>query len=310
MTRWWESLKDDPMGWLLGDDDPSIAYFFLSEVLERPDHSLALRDARLGIRSSPAVSAILDRQHSDGWWETPDHLTEPQYRATLWQLYLLAELGMTGQDFRVATAADFVLETFMTPEGDFMLTPTGPVVQHWAPGLLLWSLYRLGYEEDERIQRAMERLVMVAVAGDWVGRDADGKPRPWSGLRTLWAISEIDEERRSSDMRAAIGQGASAFLRHALMTPPAEALRLSFPNYDPRDVLFALRVLTALDYGTDPRVRSALESVLRKQMDGGRWPLERAFQDAFLQWGELGQANRWITLNVLRVLKRISECRN
>lgn len=305
MTEWWEPLTDDPMEWLLESDDPSITYFFLSEILERPDHSRPLRDARQQIRTSPAVQTILDHQHADGWWETPDHLTEPKHRTTLWRLYLLAELGMTGQDFRVATAADYVLETFMTSDGDFLLTPDGPVVRHWVPGLLLWSLYRLGYLEDERIRRATGRMVDIAVAGDWIGRDADGRPRPWAGLRTLWAISAVPAQYRSSGMEEVVGQGANAFLQHALMTPSAEAKQLSFPNYDPQDVLYALRVLTALGFGSDPRVTSVLEKLLQKQVDGGRWPVERVFENDGLDWGEPGRANRWITLNVLRVLKRV-----
>ncbi|MFQ5856777.1 MAG: hypothetical protein ACE5LU_14175 [Anaerolineae bacterium] len=307
MTRWWEPLTGDPVRWLLEGDDPSILYFFLSDVLERPNHSLALRDARLRIPTSPAVRTIFSRQHPDGWWETSDHLTEPAFTATLWQLYLLAELGMTGQDFRVATAADFVLETFMTPGGDFMLTPDGPVAHHWAPGLLLWSLHRLGYAEDERIRRASDRMTAVALVSDWVGRDAEGRSPLWVSLGTLWAMSAIPVQYRSPDMQAAIRQGADVFLQHALMTPPASALRLSFPNYDPRDMLFAMRVLADLGLGADPRVRSAMESVLQRQMDGGRWPLERAFQNAGLDWGQPGRANRWITLNVLRVLKRLCD---
>ncbi|MFQ5341899.1 MAG: hypothetical protein ACE5F6_10180 [Anaerolineae bacterium] len=304
MTRWWEALRGDPMAWLLQDDEPSIAFFFLAEVLERPKHSLALHDARLRIRTSPAVQAILSRQNPEGWWETPHHLAEPRYDATLWQLYLLAELGMTGQDFRVATAADFVLETFLTPAGDVMLTPEGPVTQHQVTGLLLWSLHRLGYAEDERIRRASDRMVAHALAGDWLGPDAEGQSGDWGGLCILWAMSAIPPQYRNDDTRAAMQQGADLFLRQALSAPPAEALQLSFPNYDPLDVLYALRVLTDLGHGPDERVRLALDSVVQKQMDGGRWPLDRAVGSAGLDWGQAGDANRWVTLNVLRVLKR------
>jgi hypothetical protein len=212
---------------------------------------------------------------------------------------------MTGQNFEIATAADYVLTTFMTPEGDFRLVRDGPVVHHWVPGLLLWSLRRLGYGDDERVLLASERMTAVALAGDWVGRDGEGQPRPWSGLRTLWAMSEIPPPSRSSQVEAAVGQGANAFMQHALMVPSADALQIGFPNYDPQDLLYGLRVLTALGYGTDPRVRSALERVIDKQLDGGRWPLERSFQDDGLDWGQLGDGNRWVTLNVLRVLKRV-----
>lgn len=301
--KWWQPLSGDPMRWLLEDDDPSIVYFFLLEIAERPNHSLALQDARLRIRSSPAVRAILSRQHPDGWWETPDHLTEPRYTATLWQLYLLAELGMTGQDFRVATAADFVLETFMTPEGDFTLTPDGSQVNQSVAGLLLWSLHQLGYAEDERVRFASERMTRVTLAGGELKHAAGPPSRLWAGLPVLWAISAIPPEYRSNPMEALADQGADAFLEHALPAPPASALQLSFPNYDPQDILYALRVLTSLGYGSDPRLQPGLAMVIDKQLEGGRWPLERAFQNAGLNWGPVGHANRWVTLNVLRVLK-------
>ncbi len=283
-------MRGDPSNWLLDESDPSVRYFFLTDILERPLDQPTGREARQAIRSSPAVQSILATQNPDGWWETPDDLYRPKHRATAWQLILLAELGATGQDFRVAEAADFVLARGTRPDGNIHLS---------AP--LLRSLLRFGYSDDPRVQNALEALIARARARD----DPDGdEPCPWAGLKTLWVLSEVPPDRRGPEAQAIIARDAERFLSQDFAALPDERVLLIFPPFTQADLLFGLRMMVALGLGGDPRLAPAIQRIVARQDEWGRWPLERGFSNHALADSEMvGQPSKWITLNVLRVLK-------
>lgn len=287
---WWRPLSGDPANWLLDESDPSVRFFFLSDILERPLDQPTGREARQAIRSSAVVRSILAAQHTEGWWETPDDLYQPKYWATAWQLLLLAELGMSGQDARIAEATEFVLAQSARPDGT-------PIVS--AP--LLRSLLRFGYGDDPRVQGAVESLVTRALARD----DPDGhEPVPWAGLKTLWALSEISPDHRSPQALALIDRDAGRFLSQDFASLPAGRTLLTFPPFTQADLLFGLRVMTALGLGGDPRLAPAIQCIVDKQDERGRWSLEHGFPNHALADTEVvGQPSKWVTLNVLRVLK-------
>lgn len=71
-------------------------------------------------------------------------------------------------------------------------------------------------------------------------------------------------------------------------------------NIDTLEVLF---ILSKLGY-KDARMQDALEIMISKQDDQGKWILENTFNGR-LQVGieRKGNPSKWITLNALRVLK-------
>jgi hypothetical protein len=65
-------------------------------------------------------------------------------------------------------------------------------------------------------------------------------------------------------------------------------------------------VLTALGYGSDPRLQPALELLLSKQDERGRWKLEYTYNGkTWVDIEEKKQPSKWVTLRALRVLNRI-----
>jgi len=70
------------------------------------------------------------------------------------------------------------------------------------------------------------------------------------------------------------------------------------------DVLEILGILTRLGY-KDERMKEAIDLVVSKQDEQGRWILENTYSGRFLVNIERkGKRSKWITLNALRVLKR------
>jgi hypothetical protein len=70
------------------------------------------------------------------------------------------------------------------------------------------------------------------------------------------------------------------------------------------DVLEILGILTHLGY-KDKRMQDALDVVISKQDDQGRWMLENTFNGRFqVSIEQKSKSSKWITLNALRTLKR------
>ena len=81
-------------------------------------------------------------------------------------------------------------------------------------------------------------------------------------------------------------------------------LRLGFPLMYQTDILEILDILTRLGV-KDERMQDAMDIVVSKQDDQGRWILENTFNGRFITNIETkGKPSKWITLNAIRVLKK------
>jgi hypothetical protein len=71
------------------------------------------------------------------------------------------------------------------------------------------------------------------------------------------------------------------------------------------DVLEILGILTRLGYH-DERMQEAIDLLISKQDNQGKWKLESTFNGRFQTNIEhKGKPSKWITLNALKVLKNI-----
>jgi len=81
-------------------------------------------------------------------------------------------------------------------------------------------------------------------------------------------------------------------------------LKFSFPLMYQTDALEILDILTALGY-RDERMQEAIDILVSKQDDDGRWNLERTFNGRFqTNIEQKDKPSKWITLKALTVLKR------
>lgn len=70
------------------------------------------------------------------------------------------------------------------------------------------------------------------------------------------------------------------------------------------DVLLNLAALVEAGYGGDSRLDEAVELVLSKQDEGGRWKMEYSYNGKM--WTDVetkGQPSKWVTLRALRVIR-------
>lgn len=336
MGDWRGALRADPLDWLLEPSDPAVRHLALRDLLEEPPDAPAVREARRAAMRADPIASIVAAQHPDGYWQKPGPGYAAKYTGTVWSLMFLDQMGADPSDPRVRRACDYVLAHSAATSGGFGASgshvdrpPPPSAVLHCLNGNLLRALIGFGYLDDPRVQRAIEweatsitaegfteagfRYYASGTSGPGFGCAANGKlPCAWGAIKAMLAFARIPPRRRTRAVRTAIGQGV-AFLMAA---DPAVAdypsasnvssswFKLGFPSGYVADVLQNLEALTEFGYGRDPRLENALERVLAKQDDSGRWRNEYPYRGKL--WAEADEPrgpSKWVTLRACRVLK-------
>jgi hypothetical protein len=78
MERWKTLLNADATDWLLEDTNPSVKYFCLRWLLDKPEDDMAVVSTSEAIAQSDSVKKLLRRQRPEGYWGTdtrPHHGT-------------------------------------------------------------------------------------------------------------------------------------------------------------------------------------------------------------------------------------------
>jgi len=339
-VKWLEPFNADPLPWLLDFDrvNPGVRYFSLIDLLDRDPASSEVLKAQKDIMDSGPVPAILARQNSEGYWSKPGPGYGPKYQGTTWQIIFLAQLGADLNLPSVRAGCEYVLDHNPAPYGGFSYTGQNSGLIHCIQGNLCAALIDLGWLGDTRLEKAIEWLARsvtgegIAPAGErqaavrylrsgnsgpgFLCSANDHLPCAWGAIKVMLALSKIPEEARSTSVQAAIDTGIEfLFSRDPAVAdypmgysekPNTSWFKFGFPLGYITDVLQNLEVLTALGYGSDPRLQPALELLLNKQDRHGRWKLEYTYNGkTWVDIEEKKQPSKWVTLRALRVLKRI-----
>ena len=65
MSDWKAVLKADPLPWLLEDDNPSVQYSTLVDIMGEPDSSLPVREAKSRSMETGTWPKIWERQNPE-----------------------------------------------------------------------------------------------------------------------------------------------------------------------------------------------------------------------------------------------------
>jgi hypothetical protein len=315
----------------LETDNPSVRYLALTEIMGFPDSHPEAAEAKAAIMERGTVADILAKQKKGGFWDRKeDFYVRAKYGGTVWQVIILAELGADGNDDRIRKACEFIIEISQDRQsGGFSYRGSqlnGGFHSGVIPcltGNLVWSLLRFGYSGDPRIKRGIDWITTYLRFDDGEGDTPKGWPYDkreacWGKhtclmgiVKSLKALSEIPAKRRSSEVARVIEQGSEYLLRHHLFKRSHDLskvakpkwLKFGFPTVWDSDALDVLLLLTRLGY-KDRRMEEAVELVLSKQDDQGRWLLENTFNGRFqVDIEQKGKPSKWVTLNALRALR-------
>jgi hypothetical protein len=331
MTSWKSLLNSDPTDWLLESDNPSVRSFTLTEILEKAESNAEVKKAKADIMKVGVVPQILSSQNDDGSWESPNQFYTAKYKGTVWQLLILAELGPDGHNPQIQKACEFIINHSQDHEsGGFAIHESAKngggrhsEVIPCLTGNLLWSLIKLGYLKDERIQKGIDWINHYQRFDDGIALAPKGWPYDkfemcWGKhtchmgvVKTLKALSEIPAHLRSKITQKTIEHSIEYLLIHHLYKKSHDYnsvskpgwLRLGFPLMYQTDILEILGILIILNC-KDKRMQDAIDIIVSKQDQQGRWKLENTFNGRFtVDIEQKGKSSKWITLNALRVLK-------
>ena len=187
------------------------------------------------------------------------------------------------------------------------------------------AMLRLGYNNDARLARALGWLVKVQnMDGGWLcpywkAHVNDTHGCFYGSICPMEAFSEVPATERSDQMKQAIERGAEYLLMHRLYKADHHGfriinkrwLRFGFPWFYGYDILRGLSVLTKLGYENDSRLCDAVELLVQKRQSDGTWLLDVSpIGRMHVNFEPVGKPSKWITLNALRVLKRLHKTRN
>ncbi len=310
---------------LLARGNLPILYWLKKDILE-----ISYEREQRNLRKYALRVRLLETQRPDGsWCERVAEKENARTRAwaiidTLKNLFHLYDYGCTLRDEGIARATEFLFST-QTKEGDFR----GAFYDEYVPtfhALALEILCRFGLDRDRRVQRGFRWIVDHRQAdGGWVipyqvhnrlrwekmprastppsYNPVQFDPALPSSLRVTGIILRPFAE--SPTWRGSkVARQAAEWLAQKLLEPDCYEenpyretwAELHYPFWT-TDVLSVLDVLSRLHFTADhPKIQGAIECLLRKQNSQGFWECsnqEASFED-----------HLWVTLSVLRVLKR------
>lgn len=281
VSEWWRHLRGRPFYWVLDGTLPAADLFVLRHVLERPAGARAHRAARLALDESNAVRTLKAglNQPGEGLWH-------PRYRAPLWRLRFLAEIGASA-DERIAEALDCLLDRPADEAG-------APPVN--LDALLLHAGYAFGFADEPRLAiraaRLRARLERAALPDDQTAH-AD-----WL-VQALLALAECPPSRRDPELLRLLLDR----LRRLEPTSLPRYARATFPLFDQPDDLALAGGLLRLGQRPD-WLAPWIAQIEARQDEDGRWSLDHALERPDgVAWEREGSASRWITARAMYVLR-------
>lgn len=283
LDLWKKFLRYDPTRWLLETNDPSILLWYQLDIAHRPTDAPQVMATRERVLYSEPVQTIFAKQDGMGFWGDDHNLAQPYYHATLWNLALLAELGIPRTSRRARNACEFILQNFLNADG------TLDGLNAVESGYLLRAFGYFNSANDTRVLRAARVLRERA--------DSDE-----ARIALLWGWRAFCADEEIANMAE---EAIAHVLRDLRGFQNLEGL-YTLPQFNPRDELFLLRVLSEYDRVNDVPVAPLIETLISKQNERAQWTLERDLNTQLVTPFEgAGNASRWVTLNALRVIVKL-----
>jgi hypothetical protein len=287
--------------WLL-DSDPSIRWQVMRDLTSEASDAIAAERSRVATEGWGAE--LLARQSAKGYW--PGGQWD---LVTLWSLVVLKDLGLDPASKQARKMIDRVERLAFKPLNNrpFLHGETEPCINGRILGVGT-------YFKEPNDALAEQLLSEQLEDGGW--NCEAPKSRRSSFHTTICGLEGLLEYERAGRKSSALTKArkrAENYLldRHmfrSLRTGEVikkSWLRFSYPSFWHYDVLRGLDYLRNAGVKPDSRVDEAIEVVMRRRHQNGRWPLNLLHPERIpLQMEtEVGRASRWNTLRSLRVLR-------
>jgi hypothetical protein len=242
-------------------------------------------------------------------------------------MFILAELGASPDHPGVRRGCEYLLEHAIASNsafsGNSRPQPSGAIL--CLNGNLLFALQQFGYGADRRVEKAIAWMAAAILGDEDTRYYASGTSGPgfacgvneaqpcgWGANKALRALLAIPVADRSSSVERALVAGAEFLLsRDPLKSDypytgrvSSTWFKLGFPLSYWSDVLETTSNLVGMGYGQDDRLRPALDWIMARTDELGRWKLENNLNRKM--WADIekqGKPSKMVTLRALRMLK-------
>lgn len=307
--------------WLLEESQPAIRYRTLTELSGKSEGDPEVRAARERVVKTGWAADILAKQNRDGTWGPEESLYRPKYLSTNWMLLILADLGATKDDPRIAKACERWIDAFAKPDGGFGID--GMRSHLCTAGNMARALVQFGYADHPKVRSAFGWLAENRdKKGGWScfgsGRNLDS----WEGMS---AFAVYPKEKWTEGMKQAVELGAEFFLERELHIQGSHYepwYRFHYPVHYYYDLLVGLEFMTALGYADDKRLGHAMAHLKKRRRSDGRWNLDAVHPDLeskMKEWYDknpkrrptpfalekINEPSKLITLRAMQVLNRL-----
>ena len=303
--------------WLLGEDQPSMRYRALTELLGRREDDPEVKAAKSKIPKVGWAAAILKERNPEGWWVRDWSHFSPMFLSTTWMLLVLSDLGLTRELPEIRQSCELWMRMKPVRYGPAVDVPELSLrsVELCAAGIATRALVRFGYGDDPGVRRTLEWFAQVAnPKGGW---SHFGSGRNLDSWHALGALAALPRPKRSAAIQRAAEAGAEYFLECELHRQGGRYepwYSFHYPVHYFYDILVGLDIITQLGYGDDPRLGYALSLLAKKRLPDGRWALDKVWASSSKS-GSMkpfaleteGSPSKMITLLALSVLNRVGD---
>ena len=158
-------MEQSVIDWLLEENNPSVRYRTLTELLDRKPDDPQAQEAEARIPSSAPVRKLFARMHPDGYWlyrGKGDGVDYAMSSSTHFVLAFLAETAMDRTDERIALAVERYLALRPPSLPDLKPSQIPPDYRYHQSCLYAYNLrtfIMLGYRDDPRVQQRADVLL-------------------------------------------------------------------------------------------------------------------------------------------------------
>lgn len=297
--------------WLL-QSDPAIRWQVMRDLRNEAPETIATERSRVATEGWGAQ--LLARQSPRGNWGGPDE--DRGLLVTLYSLVVLMNLGLDPASKQARKMIERVEKRLV-----FRPLKNRPFLRGETEPCINGRILAIGaYFKEPNAALARQLLHQQLEDGGWNCEAVEpSAKRPLSrrsSFHTTICVLEglLAYERaagKSATVTTARRRGEQYLLErrmfHSLRTGEVidqRWLRFSFPTFWHYDVLRGLDYLRDAGVEPDSRVREAIEAVIKRRHQNGRWPLNLLHAEHLpLEMDtSVGTASRWNTLRALRVL--------
>ena len=317
-------MDERVINWLLEENEPSIRYRTLTELLDYPGESQEVLAAKEQVAVCKNVARIFARRDERGLFPH-----KPEYYGnwtTFKYLTILAELGIANDDERIFPIVDWILtpgddkcEYFAQKDLDRAYILDEANLGSCGQVAFLSTLVRLGYLDDQRVKRLIDVFIDKGrFDGGYLckwkkstHKDQTPKSCYTATVPALMLYAALPESYRNGEKYAAL---LAYFTSRNMLYSKVEPgkiiadTKMIFFDGGMSQILTIAYAMCRLGYGNIPAMNDTWEILNSKPQMDGRYILEATNSKKAILMDKPGQPNKWATFYMLLLDKHRHAC--